>query len=448
MMERYKEYKDSGVKWLGEIPSHWKIEPFGRHFRFRKGLPITKKDLKESGIAVISYGQIHANNNLGTTLSESLIRYVSQDYLLTHPQCLLTKNDFIFADTSEDMKGSGNFVYNDFREKIFAGYHTIVARQNGLYNFKYYAYLFMSDVWKNHVRALVNGVKVYSIGRKQLKVNFLLFPLPPEQDAIVRYLDSATSEIDKAIAMQQKMIDLLNERKQIIIQNAVTKGLDENVEMKESGVESIGRIPIGWKIKKLKYVMRSFGRIGFRGYGTKDIVDEGQGAITLSPSNIQESSMDYSKRTYLSWNKYYESPEIMIENGDVLMVKTGSSYGKCAIVKNMPMECTINPQLVVFKEHTEMPEYLAYCFQTSFAKFFINTSVIGGTIPTISQEKINNYVFPFPPKPDQKQIVTYLDSEMQKFDTAITNCQRQITLLQERKQIIINEVVTGKVRVS
>lgn len=448
MMERYSEYKDSGVKWLGEIPSHWEVVRFGKHFKFRKGLSITKADLIETGIAVISYGQIHAKNNLGTTLSASLVRYVSQDYLQTHPQCLLTKNDFVFADTSEDIEGSGNFVYNDFKDTIFAGYHTIIAKQNGLYNPKYYAYLFLSESWKNNVRNLVNGVKVYSIGRKQLKDNFLLFPLSHEQDAIVRYLDTATSEIDKAIAMQQKMIDLLNERKQIIIQNAVTKGLDENVEMKESGVESIGRIPIGWKIKKLKYVMRSFGRIGFRGYGTKDIVDEGQGAITLSPSNIQESSMDYSKRTYLSWNKYYESPEIMIENGDVLMVKTGSSYGKCAIVKNMPMECTINPQLVVFKEHTEKPEYLAYCFQTSFAKFFINTSVIGGTIPTISQEKINNYVFPFPPKSEQQQIVTYLDSEMQRFDSAITNCQRQITLLQERKQIIINEVVTGKVRVS
>ena len=89
-MERYNEYKDSGVQWLGEIPSHWKIEPFGRHFKFRKGLPITKADLKENGIAVISYGQIHAKNNLGTTLTESLVRYVSQDYLHTHPRCLLT----------------------------------------------------------------------------------------------------------------------------------------------------------------------------------------------------------------------------------------------------------------------------------------------------------------------------------------------------------------------
>lgn len=114
-MERYNEYKDSGVQWLGEIPSHWKIEPFGRHFKFRKGLPITKADLKENGIAVISYGQIHAKNNLGTTLTESLVRYVSQDYLHTHPRCLLTKKDFVFADTSEDIEGSGNFVYNDFK---------------------------------------------------------------------------------------------------------------------------------------------------------------------------------------------------------------------------------------------------------------------------------------------------------------------------------------------
>ena len=80
-MERYSEYKDSGVKWLGEIPSHWEVEPFGRHFSFRKGLPITKANLIDSGEAVISYGQIHAKENLGTIMSESLVRYVSRDYL-------------------------------------------------------------------------------------------------------------------------------------------------------------------------------------------------------------------------------------------------------------------------------------------------------------------------------------------------------------------------------
>lgn len=434
MMERYREYKESGVKWLGEIPSHWEVVPLRKYLKIntRRNKPEAQllSVTREEGVIVRNVESKEENHN-----------YIPDD---------LSNYKYVQR---------GQFVINKMKSWQgsygVSNYDGIVSPAYFVYdlnypNKDYFNIAIRSKIFPPFFSKYSKGIRVdqWDLTPEALKIIPFLEPPKAEQDAIVRYLDSATSEIDKAIAMQQKMIDLLNERKQIIIQNAVTKGLDENVEMKESGVESIGRIPIGWKIKKLKYVMRSFGRIGFRGYGTKDIVDEGQGAITLSPSNIQESSMDYSKRTYLSWNKYYESPEIMIENGDVLMVKTGSSYGKCAIVKNMPMECTINPQLVVFKEHTEMPEYLAYCFQASFAKFFINTSVIGGTIPTISQEKINNYVFPFPMKSEQQQIVTYLDSEMQRFDSAITNCQRQITLLQERKQIIINEVVTGKVRVS
>ena len=96
-MEQYKEYKDSGVKWIGKIPRHWGIESFGRHFSYGKGLLITKADLKEYGVAVISYGQIHAKNNTGTTLSETLTRRVDSSFLETNPQCLLEKNDFIFA---------------------------------------------------------------------------------------------------------------------------------------------------------------------------------------------------------------------------------------------------------------------------------------------------------------------------------------------------------------
>lgn len=428
MMERYSEYKDSGVKWLGEIPSHWEVQRLGSFFSERKE---KVSDQDYAPLSVTKQGIFPQLENVAKTNDGDNRKLVKE-------------GDFVINSRS-DRKGSSGVSELDGSVSLI---NLVLQPRKTIFgpfcNYLLKSYGFIEENYRNG-RGIV--ADLWTTRYNEMKMIKVAMPSLEEQKTISSYLDTATSEIDKAIAMQQKMIDLLNERKQIIIQNAVTKGLDENVEMKESGVESIGRIPIGWKIKKLKYVMRSFGRIGFRGYGTKDIVDEGQGAITLSPSNIQESSMDYSKRTYLSWNKYYESPEIMIENGDVLMVKTGSSYGKCAIVKNMPMECTINPQLVVFKEHTEMPEYLAYCFQTSFAKFFINTSVIGGTIPTISQEKINNYVFPFPMKSEQQQIVTYLDSEMEKFDSAITNCQRQITLLQERKQIIINEVVTGKVRV-
>ena len=216
------EMKESGVEWIGRIPKHWEVEPFNRHFTFGKGLPITKANLQEEGIAVISYGQIHAKNNLGTTLTESLVRYVSPTYIETHPQCLLKGNDFIFADTSEDIEGSGNFAFNDFDNKIFAGYHTVVARPNDLLFPKYYAYLFKSKAWKSQIQSLVNGVKVYSIGRRILKTSMLLIPSEDEQKDIVKFLDKQTSAIEKTIETISRQITLLQERKQIIINEVVT----------------------------------------------------------------------------------------------------------------------------------------------------------------------------------------------------------------------------------
>lgn len=429
-MEKYNEYKDSGVQWLGKIPSHWGLRKMKYTFseRSQKGFPNEPLLAATQSHGVILKSQYETRTVEATKSLETLK--------------LVEIGDFVISLRSFQ----GGLEYAHERGIISPAYTILTPTHISA---EYFRYLSKSNIFISLLKSTVTGIREgQNIDYNKLKDNLL--PIPPieEQVSIGLHLDKVISELDKAIAMQQKMIDLLNERKQIIIQDAVTKGLDGNAVMKDSGIDSIGRIPRGWTIKKLKYVMHSYGRIGFRGYGTKDIVDEGQGAITLSPSNIQNSCMDYSKKTYLSWNKYFESPEIMIKNKDVLMVKTGSSFGKCAVVKNMPMECTINPQLVVFKEHTEVPEYVAYCFQSSFAKFFINTSVIGGTIPTISQDKINNYIFPFPMKDEQQKIVAYLDSKMLKIDKVIDNCQRQISLLQERKQIIINEVVTGKVRVS
>lgn len=221
-LDENAEMKDSGVEWIGMIPKKWEIEPFGKHFTFGKGLPITKANLQEEGVAVISYGQVHAKYNLGTTLTETLVRYVSPKYLETHPQCLLNKNDFIFADTSEDVEGSGNFAFNDYKDKIFAGYHTVVARPKDLIYPKYYAYLFKSRAWKSQIQSLVNGVKVYSIGKRILKTSTLLIPSESEQKEIVKVLDLKTAAIEKSIENISRQITLLQERKQIIINEVVT----------------------------------------------------------------------------------------------------------------------------------------------------------------------------------------------------------------------------------
>lgn len=440
-MERYSEYKDSGVKWLGEIPSHWEVEPFGRHFSFRKGLPITKANLIDSGEAVISYGQIHAKENLGTTMSESLVRYVSRDYLKSYPQCLLTKDDFVFADTSEDIGGSGNFVYNDFPANIFAGYHTIVAKQSGLYNPRYYAYLFKSECWRNHIRSLVNGVKVYSIGRKQLKSNFLLFPSCKEQDAIVRYLDAATSKIDKAIAMQQKMIDLLNERKQIIIQNAVTKGLDENVEMKDSGVEWIGMIPKHWEILKLK-------RCAFIKTGTTPPTNERKyfegGRISwFTPGDMNNMHLEFASKM-ITQKAIDDKVGRLFPAKTIYFVGIGATVAK---VSACDFEASSNQQINAIICNKSL-DYRFATYVLKSEQEFIRNMANYVTLPIINQSDTGLIDMIVSPKSEQQAIVAYLDKQMQRFDSAISNCQRQIALLQERKQIIINEVVTGKVKVS
>lgn len=201
-------------------------------------------------------------------------------------------------------------------------------------------------------------------------------------------------------------------------------------EMKDSGMI------------RLKYVVDIFGRIGFRGYTEQDLVDENEGAITLSPSNIQNMKMDYSKCSFLTWQKYYESPEIKIKNGDVLFVKTGSTYGKVGYVENLPMEATINPQLVVFKNISMNSKLLFYMLQMSFVKDQCELAVVGGTIPTMSQVKIGNIYIPFPSLVEQQRIAEFLDRECGKIDGLKADIQAQIDTLEQYKRSVITEAVT------
>lgn len=196
------------------------------------------------------------------------------------------------------------------------------------------------------------------------------------------------------------------------------------------------------KTIRLKYVVEILGRIGFRGYTEQDLVDENEGAITLSPSNIQNMKMDYSKCSFLTWQKYYESPEIKIKDRDVLFVKTGSTYGKAGYVENLPMEATINPQLVVFKNIKMNSKLLFYMLQMPLVKDQCELAVVGGTIPTMSQVKIGNIYIPSLPLNEQQRIADFLDRECGKIDGLKADIQAQIDTLEQYKRSVITEAVT------
>ena len=183
----------------------------------------------------------------------------------------------------------------------------------------------------------------------------------------------------------------------------------------------------GWKMVKLGEVCEIFGRIGFRGYTTKDIVQSPKdGAISLSPSNIQNGKMDYSKCTYISWYKYNESPEIMISNGDILLVKTGSSYGKSALVEHLPHEATINPQSVVLKNFKIYNKFLAYQIRTKRIKDEFDKFVSGTAIPTFSQAKLSEVLICLPPLEEQHRIVSILYASFEKIDALKKNAEENL----------------------
>ena len=182
--------KDSGIEWLGEIPGHWEVIKFRYKFNTTKGLTITKSNLIDKGIPCVNYGEIHSKYGFEVIPEIHNLKCVSEDYIESNEGSLLSKGDFVFADTSEDIEGSGNFTHLNSDTPTFAGYHTIIARLIDDSNYRFIAYFLDSLTYRTQIQNLVKGVKVYSITNKILKDTFLFFLPNAEQKDIAQYLDN------------------------------------------------------------------------------------------------------------------------------------------------------------------------------------------------------------------------------------------------------------------
>ena len=202
-------------------------------------------------------------------------------------------------------------------------------------------------------------------------------------------------------------------------------------------------MPESWCWGNLINICHIFGRIGFRGYTKEDLVKH-DGAITLSPSNIIEGKMNYNSCTYISWNKYDESPEIQIQENDILLVKTGSSYGKCALVEKLPKQATINPQFVVLKHISCNPEYLTYVLQSKYAQNNYEKFVLGTAIPTFTQVALGNMQIPIPPLTEQNRIVKEIKRLLGIIESLVSNKKHLKEIVTLSKSKILEIALSGK----
>lgn len=416
-MERYSEYKDCGVHWLGEIPSHWEVVPLKYYTDIIMGQSPSGDDIKDNGHLLFMQGNAEFGRKYPSPTSycdncnkQSRVGDILMS--VRAPVGALNVSDKVYGI------GRGLCSIKPVGIKLdYLWYYLIVARQG--------------------FKEVSTGSTYDSVSTDTLRSIRLVLPTQKEQQAIACYLDSVTDKIDEAIAQQQRMIDLLNERKQIIINNAVTKGLNIKAAMKDSGVDWIGEIPEHWDIKRGKFLFDIINEYSSTGEEELLTVSDRTGITPRSMKNVTmfmaESLVGYKK----------------CKIGDICSNIMWMWHGAVGVTK---YDGVISPSYGVYRQKNLYynGEYLDMLLRLpQLVKFYASrsTGLTESRLRLYPDDFMNIYFF-VPPIEEQEMIVKRLKTICEPIESAIDAATQQISLLQERKQIIINDVVTGKVKVS
>ena len=452
MTERYKpypKYKPSGVEWFSDLPANWEESKARYLFSFGKGLSITKANLQDSGIPCVSYGEIHSKYGFEVDPDRHYLKCVSEVYLETNKDALLQEWDFVFADTSEDIEGSGNFTQLISSQPVFAGYHTVIVRSINQECCRFFAYLFNSTEWRSQVQHMVKGVKVFSITQAILKGTNLCLPSLPEQRAIASFLDRETGKIDRLIAKQERMIELLKEKRQAVISHAVTKGLDPNVPMKDSGIEWLGEIPVDWSFTRLKFIVSSMDQ-GWSPQCEARCVDVGEYGVTkvgcvnggfFRPLEHKTLPADITPRCEYRLKK----DQLLISRANTLEL-----VGSAAVVDQNYDWLLLCDKIYRLKLMGSVdPQLIAYILSTRTYRSQIELGANGASdsMQNIGQATIRELPMAIPPEKDATGIVDFIKKQSAFIDNLITKAEQAIELMKERRTSLISAAVTGKIDV-
>lgn len=412
-MKKYDEYKDSGVAWIGEVPKHWEVKQLKWLFYNLDNLrePISADKRERTNPQYEYYGASGVIDKI--------------DYYNVDDRVLLIGEDganLVFRNLPLIYKAEGKFWVNNHA-------HILKPMKNVDYGYMYYT-LEAADY-----STFITGSAQPKLSQSNLELQTL--PVPPyyEQVFIAAYLDTHCAKIDNLISIQQKRIALLQELKQSVITHAVTKGLNPNVEMKQSGVEWIGDVPKHWKVLRGKYALSILSGFPFDSQKF-EFEDNGVYMPLIRIRDINGSSTE----VYYSGSYPIES---VVKTGEVLIGMDGDFN----ISKWKGTNALLNQRVCKLREDSSMNTHYAFYMLSSPLKA-INSVTYATTVKHLSVYDIYNAFIPVPPISEQAAIASYLDHKCATIDTSISNAQHQIDLLQEYKQSLITEVVTGKRKVT
>ena len=427
-VEKYSSYKNSGAEWLGAIPTHWNTLSNKNIFKLKKN-----QVGKKSGDYVLL--SLTLNGVIKRDMENPQGKFPAE--FNTYQE--VKKGDFIFClfDVEETPRCVG---LSDFDGMITGAYTVMEPNDNFDRHFLYYFYLNLDA--DKRLKPLYTGLR-----NTISKENFFSFKsfVPPkeEQTAIAAFLDRKTALIDQAIDIKQKQIELLKERRQILIHKAVTRGLNPNVKMKDSGVEWIGEIPEGWEVKRLKHLGNSI--IGLT-YNPNDLCDMEEGTLVLRSSNLFEGKFRYGEKE----NAYVKSripQKLLIKENDILICSRNGSrdlIGKCALATKVDAGHSFGAFTTVFRSNIN--PYI-FCILNSSIFKALSGMFLTSTINQLTIGNLNSIEVPIPPINEMDEVKNYVENINLKVDTAISLKEQEIEKLKEYKATLINSAVTGKIKV-
>jgi type I restriction enzyme, S subunit len=436
-MKQYTKMKDSGIEWIGDIPEEWKLTKLFWSFK-NIGSGTTPKKTKD----------YYANGTVSWVnsgdLNDSFIDYTKNllnDSALNDHSILkfFPKNTVIIA-----MYGATIGKLGILKEKAVTNQACCNLSDSKTIDFKFLFYWFLA--FRKTIISFAEGGGQPNINMDLIKNIRLFYPETKEQKQIIKFLDKQTSKIDLEIQKNTKLVTLLQEKKQATINHAVTKGLDDSIPMKDSGVGWIGEIPEEWEINKIKFTSYVKGRIGFHGLRSEEFTDSG--AYLITGTDFKDGQIRWSTCHHVELWRYDQDPYIQIRKNDVLITKDGT-IGKIAFVENVPDKTTLNSGVMVvrpLKKEFE-PRYFFWLLKSNQFLDFISMIKSGSTIQHLYQETFENFQFTLPVLDEQKQIAKFLDKQTKQFDELISKAKLQIKTLQEYRQSLISSAVTGKIDV-
>ncbi|EOT1465177.1 restriction endonuclease subunit S [Campylobacter jejuni] len=414
-----KNFKDSGIEWLGEIPEHWEVVKINKIVTFVNGYAFENFDFNPIfEIPVIRIGDMQKEK----ILYDNCLKTKEKEKL---KQFLISNNDILIALSGAT---TGKIAFCDTDNKAYINQRVAIVRSK----LKLVKYYFLTRGFSLLIELACNGSAQPNISTKE--IGEFKIPLPPlkEQEQIAKFLDEKCEKIANFIEKKEKLINLLKEQKQVLINETITKGLDKNVNFKDSGIEWLGEIPEHWKLIKCKnfFVLKSI-PIGDLWNKTK--------LLSLTLNGVIERGINNPEGKFPSDFSTYQ----IVKEGDLIFCLFDVAETP-RIIGLSKLNGMITSAYTIFEIKNQEKRFLEYFFidldNRKNLKFLYR-----GLRNTISKEDLLNLKIPLPPLKEQEQIANFLDSEISKIDKIIEKIKKQIELIKEYKTILINQAVCGRI---